>query len=77
MDKVSLFLTSDHGAVHVPKYLNDHKFPGGHDKSKGIKDQVNQALFSKTGVDKLVLHISNDQMYLNHEKIEKNKLVLD
>ena len=50
MDDVTLFLTSDHGAVHVPKYLNDNKFPGGHDKSNGIKDQVNQVLFSKTGV---------------------------
>jgi len=24
-----------------------------------------------------VLYIGNDQMYFNHEKIEKNKLVLD
>ena len=77
MDHVTLFLTSDHGAVHVPKYLNDHKFPGGHEKSKGIKNQVNQVLFSKTGVDNLVMYIGNDQMYLDHEKIEKNKLVLD
>ena len=71
MDQVTLFLTSDHGAVHVPKYLNDHKLPGGHDKSEGIKNQVNQALFSKTGVDNLVLYIGNDQIYLDHEKIEK------
>ena len=77
MDDVTLFLTSDHGAVHVPKYLNDHKFPGGHDKSNGIKDQVNQVLLSKTGVDNLVLHIGNDQMYLDHEQIDKNKLDLD
>ncbi|MGB0811322.1 MAG: alkaline phosphatase family protein, partial [Flavobacteriaceae bacterium] len=77
MDDVTLFLTSDHGAVHVPKYLNDHNFPGGHDKSKGIKDQVNQVLFSKTGIDNLVLHIGNDQMYLDHEQIEKNRLHLD
>jgi len=77
MDHVTLFLTSDHGAVHVPKYLNDHKFPGGHDKSKGIKDQVNQVLFSKTGVNNLVLHIGNDQMYLDHQRITKNRLDLD
>ena len=77
MDDVTLFLTSDHGAVHVPKYLNDNKFPGGHDKSNGIKDQVNQVLFSKTGVDNLVLHIGNDQMYLNYEQIDKNRLDLD
>ena len=77
MDQVTLFLTSDHGAVHVPKYLNDHKFPGGHDKSKGIRDRVNQALLSKTGVDNLVLHIGNDQMYLDHQRITKNKLDVD
>ena len=77
MDQVTLFLTSDHGAVHVPKYLNDHKFPGGHDKSKGIRDRVNQALLSKTGVDNLVLHIGNDQMYLDHQRITKNKLYVD
>ena len=76
MDQVTIFLTSDHGAVHVPQYLNDHKFPGGHDKTKGIKDQVNQALRSQTGIDNLVLYIGNDQMYLDHEKIEKNELVL-
>ena len=77
MDQVTLFLTSDHGAVHVPKYLNDHKLPGGHDKSEGIKNQVNQALFSKTGVDSLVLYVGNDQIYLDYEKIEKNKLVIN
>ena len=77
MENVTLFLTSDHGAVHVPKYLNDHKFPGGNDKSKGIKDQVNQVLFTKTGVSNLVLHVGNDQMYLDHEQIKINRLVLD
>lgn len=76
MDQVTIFLTSDHGAVHVPQYLNDHKFPGGHDKTKGIKEQVNQALRSQTGIDNLVLYIGNDQMYLDHEKIENNGLVL-
>ena len=29
-DDVLLFLTADHGAVHVPQYLIDNNLPGGY-----------------------------------------------
>lgn len=76
MENITLFLTSDHGAVHVPNYLKDNNFAAGHSKSDGIQDGVNVALYAMTGVKNLVAHIINDQMYLDHDLIAKYNLSL-
>ena len=69
-----IFLTADHGAVHVPNYLKDHKIPAGYIDIKQLKQRINQELFEQTGVEDLVSHIGNDQVYFDKDLIHNYKL---
>jgi predicted AlkP superfamily pyrophosphatase or phosphodiesterase len=71
------FLTSDHGAPDVPNYLKSERIPAGlFDESK-MFDELNDLLFKKFNVKNLVLSRINNQIYLNHKKIEENNLSLE
>lgn len=64
----TLFLTADHGAAEVPAYLSDINVPGsniGKDDFSPLFD----AMKAKYGVSDLINNISNNQVFLNQEKI--------
>ncbi|MFD1294544.1 alkaline phosphatase PafA [Lutibacter holmesii] len=66
----SLFLTADHAAVQVPSYLQTLKIPGGYfdkDKFKAFVNKQTQTYFNST---ELIENISNNQIFLNKEKIK-------
>jgi len=73
-ENVLLFLTSDHGAPHVPEYLTDIGIPGGYvnldEEEQAIRDFMNE----KWGED-FLLAISNFQLYFDHDVM--NQLGLD
>lgn len=72
----TLFLTADHGAAEVPAYLSDINIPG----SNIAKDDFSplfEALKTKYGASDLVKNISNDQVFLNQERILSLQLNLD
>lgn len=69
-----LFFTSDHGASHNPLFLHDNKLPGGIFYSNAVRDTLKNYLKSKFNVDGLVLELTNQQVYLNHELISSKKL---
>jgi predicted AlkP superfamily pyrophosphatase or phosphodiesterase len=73
-DDVLLFLTADHGAVHVPQYLIDNNLPGGYFDVKLMRERLNELLLSTFQLDSLILSVSNAQIFLNHDLIQKNKL---
>ncbi|MCF7561193.1 alkaline phosphatase family protein [Sabulilitoribacter multivorans] len=72
----TVFLTSDHGAPHVPNYLKSNKIPAGlFDESK-MFDEMNAFVEKQFKVSGLILSRINSQIFLNHDKIHANNLVL-
>tara|TARA_R110002033_G_scaffold23563_5_gene55613 strand:+ start:5123 stop:6805 length:1683 start_codon:yes stop_codon:yes gene_type:complete len=72
----TVFLTSDHGAADVPNYLISERIPAGlFDESK-MFDDLNEFLFEKVNVNNLILSRIDNQIYLDHKKIEENHLNL-
>ena len=73
-----LFLTADHGAVHNGNFLNEHNLPGGGWNGAPTRNTLNEGLAKKFGVSgNYVKAIMDCRIYLNHEFIESNGLVLD
>ncbi len=67
----TVFLTSDHGAVNVPSYLNSIKIPAGYINNNENRKRLLE--FVKTTFKSLDLieNVSNDQIFLNREKIKQ------
>lgn len=72
-DNILLFLTSDHGAVHVPDYLTDQGIPGGHFDSSAKMDKLREYLTATYGED-LLLAFSNFEVFLDHDVMEQLEL---
>ncbi len=71
-ENVLIFLTADHGAVNVSQYLIDNKMPGGYFHEHELDSSLNKFLKQEYKVDSLVMNISNYQVFLNTELIQKN-----
>ena len=67
----TVFLTADHGAVHVPAYLKSLKIPAGYVSSRQIKVKFINFLKKTYGTDQLVENISNNQVFLNRNKVKE------
>ena len=73
----TLFLTADHGAVHVPSYLQSVKIPAGYIDGAKLRTQFEEFLNKKYGTDKLIKNISNGQIFLDHTVLNELDLELD
>ena len=69
-----LFLSADHGAAHIPAFLQENYIPAGSADAEGLYTNLNNLLKQKFGVDELIIEISNYQVYLNHKAITAAKL---
>jgi predicted AlkP superfamily pyrophosphatase or phosphodiesterase len=67
----TVFLTSDHGAIDVPAYLQSHRIPADYMESASIFTDFNEFLKYKYGTTEIVKNNSNQQLFLDH-KIIKN-----
>jgi predicted AlkP superfamily pyrophosphatase or phosphodiesterase len=72
-NNVAVFLTADHGVVETPEYLKDQKIPAGYFGETKCVDSLEKTLVRKYG-DSLLLSYSNDQVFLDHKKIEAKGL---
>ena len=70
----TVFLTSDHGAPHVPSYLKDQRIPSGLFDLNALLKAVNDDLFKTYQVSDLALSRINNQIFLDHKKIEEHKI---
>lgn len=70
----TLFLTADHGAAHNPQFILDQKGEAGLFQRKEVLSEINQSLTKKFGVEKLIYAVFNNQVFLDHQKIEKHGL---
>lgn len=69
-----VFLTSDHGAVHVPNYLKTLNIPSGYFNSDEIKKRFKDFLVKEYGTAEIVENVSNDQVFINKGKVRELKL---
>ncbi|WP_431136276.1 alkaline phosphatase PafA [Psychroserpens mesophilus] len=70
----TVFLTSDHGAPHVPSYLEDNKIPSGLFDLNAMLNDVNNLLYEQYKVSDLALSRINNQIYLDHQKIREHNI---
>ncbi len=70
----SLFLTADHGAVHVPSFLNKKRIPSGYIDGSDLKKRIQKMLNEKFKVDGLMSNFSNQQLFLNSEALENHDI---
>ncbi|AUP80286.1 alkaline phosphatase PafA [Flavivirga eckloniae] len=73
----TVFLTADHGAVDVPSYLQSVKIPAGYLNNDERKKKFQKFLMDTYGTTDILENISNNQIFLNREKIKDLKLDLD
>lgn len=73
----TVFLTADHGAIDVPAYLKSVKIPAGYLNNKERKAQFNKFLKHTYGTIDIVENTSNNQIFLNKEKLKELNLDLD
>ena len=73
----TVFLSSDHGAVDVPSYLQSLKIPAGYFDGKIFKEKLTAFMISTFKDSELIENISNTQIFLNREKIKTLNLDLD
>ena len=71
-----MFLTADHGAVNVPAYLKSVKIPAGYLNNTEDKKQFITFMTNTFGTSDLVENVSNNQIFLNKEKIKELELNL-
>ncbi|MCY2688299.1 alkaline phosphatase PafA [Salinimicrobium sp. TH3] len=67
----TLFLTSDHGGVHVPAYLETVNIPSGYFEFDELKNDLNNFLKGKYPKENLVENISNNQIFFNYDEVLK------
>ena len=72
----TLFLTSDHGAVEVPSFLTDVHIPSGYVPENSFASLYTN-IKKKYGVSDLIMKISNNQVFLNHQRITALKVSLE
>ncbi|WP_418602552.1 alkaline phosphatase PafA [Hwangdonia sp.] len=66
----TVFLTADHAAIDVPAYLKSVKIPSGYLDNRKTKKQF-EAFMEITYKDSdLIENVSNNQIFLNREKIK-------
>ncbi|MEO0525735.1 MAG: alkaline phosphatase PafA [Bacteroidota bacterium] len=66
----TVFLTADHGAIHVPAYLKDKKIPGDYAELEQMKPKFDEFLKYTYGTTDIVKNFSNYQFFLDHRIIE-------
>ena len=75
-----LFLTADHGAAHVPGFLEQHKIPAGNFSTSDLSKKLNTRLEEVFGLKNGFVKIQNNQVYLDYSylrKLDKNPQMVE
>lgn len=72
--KYALFLTADHAAAQVPSYMQDNKIPMGYFNRTPLLEALETALTARFNVEGLIENYSNQQIFLNWEKMLEHQL---
>lgn len=72
----TVFLTADHGAVNVPAYLQSVNIPAGYLDYNARKEKFQKFLNDTFGTTEIVENVSNNQVFLNKDKLRELNLNL-
>ncbi len=72
----TVFLTADHAAVQVPSYLKSIKIPANYFSYKKFEDYLKSVTKKYFGAEDFIENISNFQVFLNKENIEKKNFTV-
>lgn len=70
----TVFLTADHGAVHVPSYLQTVKIPSGYFKKDTLSTKIMTFVKERFKVDGLIEKVDNDQVFFAYDILNKNNI---
>ena len=73
----TVFLTADHGAINVPAYMRSKKIPAGYLNNKAMRTKLEAFMKATFSADDLIENISNNQIFLNREKLNTLNLELE
>lgn len=73
----TVFLTADHAAVAVPSYLKSVGVPAGYFNGIAFSERLSAFMLKTFEVQDLIENISNNQIFLNREKIKALNLKLE
>lgn len=73
----TVFLTADHGAAHVPGFMQENKLPSGVVSDRDIANKLNAYLNDKFKVNNVVLRSMNNQIIFDHDKTDKSDVSFD
>jgi predicted AlkP superfamily pyrophosphatase or phosphodiesterase len=76
-DNYTLFLTSDHGAVHVPSYLMDNNIPSGYFDTKQLRRSIFRFVRNKFGDSKLIEGFSSNEIFFDYDELDKQEVEAD
>lgn len=68
------FLSSDHGAAHVPEFMQENRLPGGRIFMSTVTGNLNKALNEKYKIANIIVSDENYQVHLNHPALDSAKL---
>jgi len=74
-NQYTVFLSADHGGAHAQGFMAEHKMVTGFYGEDN--KEFNEKLKTKFKADKLVAKVTNNQVYLDDQVIEDNKLDAD
>jgi predicted AlkP superfamily pyrophosphatase or phosphodiesterase len=72
----TVFLTADHAAPDVLNYMKSVRIPSGFFNETTMQNELNAFLKSKYGVENIIVSKINNQLFLDHDKINNNGLDL-
>ena len=68
-NQYTVFLTADHGAIHVPAYLESQKIPAGYLDYGIIEKDFIDFLKYRYGTTDILKNMSNYQVFLDHDVV--------
>ena len=68
-----LFLSADHGAAHVPRFLQDNKMPGGLLSNGKLARELNANLQKEFNIKNSVITVMNNQVIFDRTLIAESK----
>ena len=70
------FLTADHGAAHVPEFMQENKLPAGRVFTQKLVNKLNKSLEERFKLSKLILSDDNYQLHMDHAKLDSAGIAL-
>lgn len=71
------FLSADHGAAHVPGFMEENKLPGGTISNRDFAKNLNSLIAEKFDLKNAVITVMNNQVIFNKPLLESSKSNFD